>query len=204
VLEGHEDMIICLDFDKPYGTLVTASLDNTLRLWDLSSYRGLGILEGHEGIVNCLQLKGHHLVTGSRDRTIRQWDISKLALPNDSVTNLAEINFKSGSTSEHSFNGENCWLATLEGHSGSITCLHYDNSFLVSGSSDKTMKQWDMETGQCILTMDILWAMSNSKAERRQAGFLPDSYAFDQGDFIGALQFRDIGLASGTEDGAIR
>ncbi|CAG8440302.1 6265_t:CDS:2 [Acaulospora colombiana] len=196
VLEGHEDMIICLDLDKPYGRLVTASLDNTLRLWDLSSYRSLGILEGHEGVVNCLQLKGRHLVTGSRDRTIRQWDISKLALRNESVTNLTELNFKSGSAPEQnglSFVGEDCWLATLEGHGGSV-----------SGSSDKTMKQWDMETGQCILTMDILWAMSSSKAERRHAGFLSDGYTFDQGDFIGALQFRDIGLASGTQDGAIR
>jgi mitochondrial division protein 1 len=66
------------------------------------------------------------------------------------------------------------------------------------------MKYWDMETGQCILTMDILWAMSSSKAERRQAGFLFDSHIFDGGEFIGALQFRDVGLASGTEDGAIR
>ncbi|RHZ53299.1 hypothetical protein Glove_443g72 [Diversispora epigaea] len=66
------------------------------------------------------------------------------------------------------------------------------------------MRQWDLETGQCILTMDILWAMSSSKAERRQTGFLLDSYLLDQGDFVGALQFRYDGLASGTEDGAIR
>ncbi|CAG8678463.1 6334_t:CDS:2, partial [Dentiscutata heterogama] len=74
----------------------------------------------------------------------------------------------------------------------------------VSGSSDKTMKQWDMETGQCILTMDILWAMSSSKAELRQVGFFSGEYAIEYGDFVGALQFRDVGLASGTEDGVIR
>ena len=66
------------------------------------------------------------------------------------------------------------------------------------------MKHWDMETGQCILTMDILWATSSFKAERRQAGFLFDDFTFDGCEFIGALQFRDVGLASGTEDGAIR
>ena len=31
----------------------------------------------------------------------------------------------------------------------------------VTGSSDKTIRQWDVATGQCILTMDILWAISN-------------------------------------------
>ena len=48
-MEGHDDIITCLDFDKPYGTLVTASMDNTLRAWDLNSYRCLGILDGHQG-----------------------------------------------------------------------------------------------------------------------------------------------------------
>jgi division protein 1 len=31
----------------------------------------------------------------------------------------------------------------------------------VTGSSDKTIRQWDVATGQCLLTMDILWAISN-------------------------------------------
>jgi division protein 1 len=34
----------------------------------------------------------------------------------------------------------------------------------VTGSSDKTIRQWDVNTGQCILTMDILWAISNPPA----------------------------------------
>ncbi|CAB4409880.1 unnamed protein product [Rhizophagus irregularis] len=207
VLEGHDDIITCLDFDKSCGTLITASLDNTLRAWDLNNYRCLGILDGHKDVVNCLQVNGSRLVTGSRDKTIRQWDLSKLISHPESVTNLSELSFASASVHEAnglSNIGDNCWIASLEGHSKSITCLYFENNSLVSGSSDKTMKHWDMETGQCILTMDILWAMSSSKVERRQAGFLFDSYIFDGGEFIGALQFRDVGLASGTEDGAIR
>lgn len=31
----------------------------------------------------------------------------------------------------------------------------------MSGSSDKTLRQWDLNTGQCVITMDILWAISN-------------------------------------------
>jgi hypothetical protein len=31
----------------------------------------------------------------------------------------------------------------------------------VTGASDKTLRQWDMATGQCIMTMDILWALSH-------------------------------------------
>ncbi|CAG8609617.1 3241_t:CDS:10 [Dentiscutata erythropus] len=201
-LEGHDDMILCLDFNKSNGTLASASLDNTLKLWDLANYQCLGILDGHKGIVNCMRMDRNHLITGSRDCTIRQWDISKVSPPTK-VKHVSEIKFNQNTTSNEnglSFVGDDCWLATLEGHTGSVTCLHYENGCLVSGSSDKTMKQWDMETGQCILTMDILWAMSSSKAELRQVGFFSGEYALEYGDFVGALQFRDVGLASGTED----
>jgi len=66
------------------------------------------------------------------------------------------------------------------------------------------MKQWDLETGQCILTMDLLWAMSSAKLSHAP---LAESFVFDlldEGDFIGALQFWNYALASGTRDGAIR
>lgn len=52
-------------------------------------------------------------------------------------------------------------LKLLEGHSKAVTCLSYENTSLVSGSSDKTLRLWDLNTGQCVVTMDILWAISN-------------------------------------------
>lgn len=52
-------------------------------------------------------------------------------------------------------------LRLLEGHSKAVTCLSYENTSLVSGSSDKTLRLWDLNTGQCVVTMDILWAISN-------------------------------------------
>ena len=38
-----------MDFDIPFGTLITAALDNTVRVWDLSTGRCQGMLEGHNG-----------------------------------------------------------------------------------------------------------------------------------------------------------
>lgn len=52
-------------------------------------------------------------------------------------------------------------MKLLEGHSKAVTCLSYENTSLVSGSSDKTLRLWDLNTGQCVVTMDILWAISN-------------------------------------------
>lgn len=46
----------------------------------------------------------------------------------------------------------------------------------VTGASDKTLRQWDLNTGQCVLTMDILWAISNPSSS--QALSSHSDYAF--------------------------
>ena len=49
------------------------------------------------------------------------------------------------------------WSVLIKSTLASADGLHLQ----VTGSSDKTIRQWDVATGQCILTMDILWAISN-------------------------------------------
>jgi len=69
----------------------------------------------------------------------------------------------------------------------------------VSGSNDKTIKEWDLTTGQCVLTMDLLWAMgtSNSWSDWMDLDLKDHSY-------VGSLQYFQYALCSGTIDGAIR
>ncbi|CAG8571694.1 7431_t:CDS:2, partial [Paraglomus occultum] len=212
-LEGHEDVIKCIDFDRPGGFLVSSSLDNTVRVWNLNTNKCVGLLDGHKDIVTCIKIHDNRLITGSKDKSIRQWNLSLLS-QSDMLAVLPHCHYKSiSSSAKSSFDmtdddtleniGETVWVATLEGHSGEITCLHHEDQWLVSGSADKTMKQWDLETGQCILTMDLLWAMSSAKLSHAP---LAESFVFDlldEGDFIGALQFWNYALASGTRDGAI-
>src|SRR5690606_18312740 len=46
-LQAHNDQITAIDFDFPFGTMVTAALDDTVRVWDLNAGRCMGFLEGH-------------------------------------------------------------------------------------------------------------------------------------------------------------
>ena len=48
-IDAHEDAITALAFDTPFGTMVTASMDGTMRIWDLSRGECQGLLEGHNG-----------------------------------------------------------------------------------------------------------------------------------------------------------
>lgn len=59
----------------------------------------------------------------------------------------------------------------------SLTSIDSTLMLQVTGSSDKTIRQWDVTTGQCVLTMDILWALSNAPSSTANSNFaLADPY----------------------------
>jgi len=60
--------------------VVTASADNTARLWDADSGKEAAVLEGHTGFVQSAAFSpdGRRVVTASYDHTARLWDVSWL------------------------------------------------------------------------------------------------------------------------------
>jgi WD40 repeat protein len=56
---------------------ISASADNTLRMWDLESCQSVHTLAGHTGLVNAVALTpdGRCAVSASADYTLRVWDI---------------------------------------------------------------------------------------------------------------------------------
>ena len=58
--------------------LVTASRDNTARIWDVESGKEIVVLKGHTGPVTTASFSddGKRVVTGSYDGTARIWDVT--------------------------------------------------------------------------------------------------------------------------------
>ncbi|KAG9322281.1 hypothetical protein KVV02_006704 [Mortierella alpina] len=215
---GHDGIVTSLDLNGPYGTLVTASRDRTTRVWDLTTFKCLGQLPGHEDYVECMQITQHTLVTGSRDNTIRTWNLADLnhqqqgsrsssPSPSESSSSSNHVNGKSADIEGYEYTRpsmdtietlDSCWTSTLSGHTGDVTCLYFEDNKLLSGSNDKTIKEWDLTTGQCVLTMDLLWAMGTSNSWSDWMNETPDQ------SYVGGLQFWQYALCSGTIDGAIR
>ncbi|WVQ64748.1 mitochondrial division protein 1 [Kwoniella botswanensis] len=198
-LNGHTGPITALDFNEPYGMLVTAGQDDVVKVWDLCDGEEIGQLRGHTGTVKALQVEDTLCLTGGSDGAIRLWDLRMVEDYEERLqTKLEELarqdpleriaNQNQKLHDEHDDDGEDLgkekdefdWeegpshitqatqvdiaspcVRTLEGHSKSVTALYYEDGCLVTGSSDKTIRQWDVATGQCVLTMDILWAISN-------------------------------------------
>ncbi|KAJ6573994.1 WD40-repeat-containing domain protein [Mycena vulgaris] len=248
-LDGHSTPITALDFSEPYGTLVSASQDDAQpRVWDLFSGTEIGRLRGHTGTVKCMQVEDHVCLTGGADGNVRLWDLRRVdadqadgwgdegelvtlsdvaeeeegAAPDMGEAAPETNGVRSGK--ERATERDDCCARVLEGHTKAVTALYFEDDCLVTGASDKTLRQWDLTTGQCVMTMDILWAISHP--QRNPGGILPNnmfsSAAASVGtfavptppyadgswdmyeDFVGGVQFWGYGLVSGSGDGAVR
>ena len=217
-LQAHSDTITALDFDVPFGTMVTSALDDTVRVWDMNAGRCMGYLEGHTASVRAIQVEDNIVATGSMDATIRLWDLSKAQYEpqnnrinkesdEDDDERLAFGNPEDELVEPPAGTMVDCPLFTLEAHVDEITALHFKGDTLISGSADKTLRQWDLEKGRCVQTLDVMWAaaqasatMGSSEGAWRQPNRVSDTSA----DFVGAVQVFDAALACGTADGMVR
>ena len=122
-LEGHRSPVTSVKLHPNYVTLVTASEDATIKLWDFESGDFERTLKSHTDSVNSIDFdpQGKVLASSSADMTIKMWD------------------FQSGDFE--------C-LRTLHGHDHNVSCVRFLSSeVLVSASRDKTIKLWATESG---------------------------------------------------------
>ncbi|KAF9893221.1 Mitochondrial fission protein [Aspergillus nanangensis] len=208
-MPAHNDIVTAIDFDFPFGTMVSAALDDTVRVWDLNVGRCTGFLEGHNASVRCLQIEDNIVATGSMDASVKLWDLSRAR----SVTRDGRLTKPEGEEDSaddahemfHSTTLEDCHVFSLDAHVDEVTALHFRGNTLISGSADKTLRQWDLVKGRCVQTLDVLWAAAQADtlggdSQWRPSGRMPDASA----DFVGALQCFDAALACGTADGMVR
>jgi WD40 repeat protein len=123
ILAGHSASVFALALSRDGQVLASASADNTVKLWDVSSGALLTTLSKEFTVVSAISLSssGANLAMGSREGQILVWD----SAPGEEPT-------------------------TLSGHRGVVRCLAYsaDDSWLASGSSDRTIRLWNGKTRQ--------------------------------------------------------
>ncbi|PWN44623.1 WD40 repeat-like protein [Ceraceosorus guamensis] len=221
-LAGHTAPLTALDFSEPYGALVSAASDDGAPIvWDLSSGGEVGRLRGHEGNTRCLQVEEELCITGGSDCSIRIWDLRKVENWETRLSMNQQARdgegaaaiVRNGDEAEGN-NKDEEWdpcLSKLDGHTRAVTSLYFDEGCLITGASDKTLRQWDLNTGQCVLTMDILWAISNpggpstpggsGAASRRSMAFDNSSAGGIGGpsvDFSGAFSYPSPPASDGS------
>lgn len=78
-LEGHEPLTFInrLAISADNRTLVSASSDQTVRLWNMADQTPKAILRGHQSYVNDVRIDGSRLWSSDAAQTIRVWDLQQ-------------------------------------------------------------------------------------------------------------------------------
>jgi len=169
-LAGHKGWVKACAFSPDGGGIVSASDDNTLKLWDSKTGAELATLAGHtDSVVACaFSRDGGRIVSASHDNTLKLWDahtgaeLATLAGHTHRVVACAFSPDGSRITSASWDKTLKLWdahtgteLATLAGHTDGVDACAFspDGSRIVSASGDKTLKLWDAKTGAELATL---------------------------------------------------
>ena len=166
ILKGHTSCVSSAMFSPNGKRIISASDDETIRLWDFQTGRLLQIIEGHFGTVH-FSPNGKFFVSTS-DKTVSLWD-------SQTCDTLMTLEGHTGHVSSAIFSSDGKRIATssfdkttriwdvqtghllkiLKGHTDFVSDATFspDGKKIATASSDKTVRIWDVQTGKLILTL---------------------------------------------------
>ena len=123
MLQGHSGIVNHVLFSPDGRRLVSASYDQSLRMWDATGGEPVAVLRGHTGAVWAAAFSpdGRWIASTSPDRTIRLWDVPRIE--RDGV---------------------------FRGHTSYVYDVAFtpDGIELASAGWDHTVRFWDVATGR--------------------------------------------------------
>jgi coatomer subunit beta' len=151
IFEGHSHYVMQVTFNpKDNNTFASASLDRTVKIWNLGSPEPNFTLEAHQKGVNCVEYFNGgdrpHLITGSDDQTAKVWD----------------------------YQTKSC-VQTLEGHTHNVSavCFHPELPIILTGSEDGSVRIWHATTYRLENTLNYglerVWTIGYIKGSNRVA-----------------------------------
>ena len=154
----NDTFIYCIAENISNNIIYGGTEKNTIIIWDTEKQGEIkDILVGHTHRVNCLQYKSNMLFSGSDDKTGKIWDlmtnecISELKGHSKGITNISYDDFSNRIyTSSHDTTIK-IWdirkmdkeIRTLIGHSEGVCSIAFDQSKLISGSKDNSIRIWN-------------------------------------------------------------
>jgi WD40 repeat protein len=169
---GHSATVFATAVTADGRRAISASLDGTLRWWDLERGVATSVLHGHEGEVYCVALTpdGRRAASVGFDRTLRVWAPEKetllctLRLPEPESDRVPMLAITPDGRFVIYGPGEGFPLvwdlaggaepALFQGHIKAVSALAVasDGHYVASGSYDKTLQVWEVQTRRVLHT----------------------------------------------------
>ena len=162
-LRGHQETVNSVVFSPDGKTLVSASSDQTVRLWNTASGNVARTLQGQSGTITSVAVSrdGRLAATGSWDQSTHIWDLATgttlSVIPNDSWVNSVAFSPDGHTLASANQNGAieltdlltGKTLRTLLGHYGAVRSVVFspDGQTLASAGEDHTACLWDWRSG---------------------------------------------------------
>ena len=160
-LDGHRAGVLDVRIDAT--RIVTCSKDSTIKVWCRYTGELLNSLEGHQGPVNAIQLRGNLLASASGDGMCRLWNLDDgncVKEFSSQYRGLACVEFSEDG--RYVFAGGNDQviyeydaqtgktIRRMRGHSDLVRSLHLDtaNGRVISGSYDASVKVWNSRASE--------------------------------------------------------
>ena len=175
VLHGHTARVFIVAFHPDGKRLVSGSLDNTIRQWDLRTGKTIDVRRGHSNAIMGVSYSpdGEWIASGSGDGTVRIWKTDDSQPPTvlpDNEGTVYESRFSpDGLAISTVGDSRNLWWIWPTPAAGNRLVLHGHSSFVypVVFSPDGRLLAsagWDDDYGIC------LWDAAQQRARRSPQG----------------------------------
>jgi serine/threonine protein kinase len=160
--EAHRGSVSGAVYSDDGRHIVTTGADGTMKVWDAGHHTIVRTVELDDGPATSLALSGSRALTGHTNGKVVLWDIDraeKIATVQRNEANIWAVAFTGDpnrfATASHDWK-VTLWdarqsgapLQVLDGHENSVQALAYapQQLLLASGSADKTVRVWDLDT----------------------------------------------------------
>ena len=142
-LKAHAGGVLAVALSADGRSALSGALDCTLKVWDVESGQNLRTLQGHNSGLKAVALSadGRRAAAGFDSGTLKLWEVA-------SGRELRMFQGHAGGVLALALSADGCRAVSAGGANASL-----ETEWRMPGSSDRTVKLWDMESGGELLTL---------------------------------------------------